>query len=231
MVAKIWAKIFAKLFRLQENFREKYTWFSQKSLKFYTKTKNADFRKQFRENIVYFSRKFEQKFTFQPYCSCTVVGERSLLVAAPFLLPKHQDVNKLVARKKISSQKTTVSISYTYYTEHVWGNPQHWFKASWKLQLPVNDRKHCLHFVIFSYRHWWQQLFIFSYFRSNFTDDGELCVPQGLAKNYTMCDGRRLSGARINRCGVCWGGSTGRNESAGDCTVYTVYNLTLRKGL
>ena len=50
---------------------------------------------------------------------------------------------------------------------------------------------------------------------ANSRKDGELCVPKVLAKNYTMCDGKVLSGARINRCGVCWGGTTGRNESAG----------------
>ena len=41
-------------------------------------------------------------------------------------------------------------------------------------------------------------------------------MPRALAKNYTMCDGGLLSGARINRCGFCWGGATGLNESAGE---------------
>jgi hypothetical protein len=51
--------------------------------------------------------------------------------------------------------------------------------------------------------------------RSNSSTGEQLCVSKSLAGNYTMCDGRVLSGAKINRCGVCWGGATGRSESAG----------------
>ena len=48
-----------------------------------------------------------------------------------------------------------------------------------------------------------------------------MCVPVKHAENFIMCDGQLLSDAKINECGVCYGGNTSRGVDAGkdDCGV------------
>ena len=50
-------------------------------------------------------------------------------------------------------------------------------------------------------------------------NEEEVCVPEEQAGNFTMCDGQRQSDARINECGVCYGGNTGLEATEGydDC--------------
>ena len=43
----------------------------------------------------------------------------------------------------------------------------------------------------------------------------EVCVPASRAGNFTFCDGQKQSGAKINDCGVCYGGNTGLEATEG----------------
>ena len=47
-------------------------------------------------------------------------------------------------------------------------------------------------------------------------NDEEVCVPEDQAGNFTMCDGQRDSDARINECGVCYGGNTTLESTEGE---------------
>ena len=42
-----------------------------------------------------------------------------------------------------------------------------------------------------------------------------MCVPENQADNFTQCDGIVGSGAWINDCGVCVGGTTGLAQHTG----------------
>ena len=43
----------------------------------------------------------------------------------------------------------------------------------------------------------------------------DICVPDDVADNFTLCDGQRDSDAKINDCGVCYGGNTGLEATEG----------------
>ena len=43
----------------------------------------------------------------------------------------------------------------------------------------------------------------------------QVCVPENQADNFTQCDGVVGSGAWINDCGVCVGGTTGLAQHTG----------------
>ena len=41
------------------------------------------------------------------------------------------------------------------------------------------------------------------------------CVPEADSGNFTLCDGSTDSDAKINECGVCYGGNTGNTANTG----------------
>ena len=43
----------------------------------------------------------------------------------------------------------------------------------------------------------------------------DVCVPDSGSGNFTLCDGSSDSDAKINECGVCYGGNTGETSSSG----------------